>query len=151
MGLDMYLKGNYYVSKYSDADLFEKLNKLDIPGKPDGAEANEISCEVMYWRKANEIHQWFVDNVQNGVDDCGTYRVRNEDLRKLRDLCNEVLADHTKAKDLLPTQSGFFFGSTDYDEYYFESLKYTSENLTKILDSDMIKEHFWEFSYRSSW
>ena len=36
--------------------------------------------EVGYWRKANQIHKWFVDNVQDGVDDCGEYKVTKEQL-----------------------------------------------------------------------
>jgi hypothetical protein len=35
------------------------------------------------------------------------------------------------AKELLPTQAGFFFGSTDYDEYYYEDLVYTRDLLDK--------------------
>ena len=27
--------------------------------------------QIASWRKANAIHKWFVDNVQDGVDDCG--------------------------------------------------------------------------------
>ena len=33
---------------------------------------DETHEEVGYWRKANAIHGWFVRNVQNGKDDCGT-------------------------------------------------------------------------------
>ena len=43
--------------------------------------------EIIYWRKANAIHKWFVENVQEGVDDCGEYEVTVEQLTELRDLC----------------------------------------------------------------
>ena len=43
--------------------------------------------EVMYWRKANAIHKWFVDNVQGGEDDCREYPVSNDQLIELRDTC----------------------------------------------------------------
>lgn len=49
-----------------------------------------IEESVCYWRKANQIHKWFVDNVQNGIDDCRSYDVGLEDLRKLLSLCKEV-------------------------------------------------------------
>ena len=119
MGLDMYLNAKRYVSNYSEADaeLRGELDKLEpLAGMP----INEIVCEAMYWRKANAIHDWFVKNVQNGEDDCGTYYVENEQLQALVDTCKAILADHTLAAELLPTASGFFFGSTDYDDYYYE-------------------------------
>lgn len=49
-----------------------------------------IEESVCYWRKANQIHKWFVDNVQNGVDDWRSYDVELEDLKKLLSLCKEV-------------------------------------------------------------
>ena len=49
-----------------------------------------IEESVCYWRKANQIHKWFVDNVQNGIDDCRSYDVRLEDLKKLLSLCKEI-------------------------------------------------------------
>ena len=47
--------------------------------------------EVGYWRKANAIHKWFVDNVQNGEDDCGDYSVSKELLEELLNDCYTVL------------------------------------------------------------
>jgi hypothetical protein len=44
---------------------------------------SEVIEEVMYWRKANQIHKWFVDNVQDGVDDCKEYWVSEEKLQEL--------------------------------------------------------------------
>ena len=38
-----------------------------------------------YWRKANAVHNWFVDNVQDGNDGCKHYWVSKEDLQKLLD------------------------------------------------------------------
>lgn len=47
--------------------------------------------EIGYWRKANHIHHWFVDNVQKGVDDCGIYVVHPVQLIDLLELCCKVL------------------------------------------------------------
>jgi hypothetical protein len=77
-----------------------------------------IAINVCYWRKANEIHNWFVQNIQNGEDDCNSYFIPREKLKELVNLCKTV--KQTKNTDLLPTQSGFFFGSTEHDEYYYE-------------------------------
>lgn len=49
-----------------------------------------LTEEVGYWRKANQIHNWFVENVQNGVDDCGYYECTEEDLDKLLEICMTV-------------------------------------------------------------
>jgi hypothetical protein len=46
---------------------------------------------VAYWRKANQIHNWFVENVQDGNDDCKDYYVSRKQLEELRDTCKAVL------------------------------------------------------------
>lgn len=50
-----------------------------------------IVAEVGYWRKANHIHNWFVDNVQNGEDDCGIYVVEKDKLHELLTICQKVI------------------------------------------------------------
>lgn len=109
-----------------------------------------IKEEVGYWRKANAIHKWFVDNVQDGIDDCDYHReVTKEDLEELRDVCKAVLEKPSRAKNLLPTQGGFFFGSTEHDEWYIESLKNTIEICEQALaTTDFEKQMIY---YVSSW
>lgn len=149
MGLDMYLYAKRYVSEYfsGDKDLRAELDKLtELTG---GLSIQEIKCEAMYWRKANAIHDWFVKNVQDGEDNCAAYYVSKEKLKELVDLCKEVLAKKGRARELLPTSSGFFFGSTDYDDYYFEDLQNTVDRLEKLLTDESFKN--FEFEYQSSW
>jgi hypothetical protein len=120
--------------------------------------------QVAYWRKANHIHNWFVENVQNGTDDCGCYEVTKEQLEQLLEICIVVrdnskmihdsegetyIKDTSTAERLLPTQSGFFFGSTDYDKWYLEDIRYTIKELRKILKTTDF-EHEIVF-YTSSW
>ena len=90
---------------------------------------------VGYWRKANAIHRWFVENVQEDVDNCSTYWVSDDKLTRLLHLVNQVLSDHSKAAKLLPTHAGFFFGSTDYEKCYFENLK-AAPNKTRSARQD---------------
>lgn len=107
--------------------------------------------EVGYWRKANHIHAWFVDNVQSGEDDCGEYLVTPEDLLKLKSLCEAVIEDRssTTSAKLLPTQSGFFFGGTDYDEHYYDDCQNTIEIINQVLaDFNPDEEMLY---YSSSW
>lgn len=107
-----------------------------------------VDIPVAYWRKANQIHQWFVMNVQSGVDECEEHTVSRERLQELVNVCTEVLDDHSKASALLPTQSGFFFGSVEYDVWYFRDLEYTKEQLTKLIEATSDWD---EFRYQSSW
>ena len=105
--------------------------------------------QIASWRKANAIHKWFVDNVQDGVDDCGEYKVTKEQLIQLHNTCNEVLNDGNLAEQLLPTQSGFFFGDTEYDTWYFNDIENTKRTIDEILEykSYCLDELY----YSSSW
>ena len=109
-----------------------------------------IMEQVGYWRKANQIHNWFVKNIQDGIDDCQYHReVTKEDLKELLDTCHEVLCNPDLSELKLPTQCGFFFGSTDYDEWYIENVKSTVDIITKILETtDFDKQMIY---YVSSW
>lgn len=156
MGLDMYLKGKRYVSKMSyelDVPLttpeHDRLAALYPELDNDMIYGYEVSRVIAYWRKANQIHQWFVDNVQDGNDNCSEYYVSRGDLEELRDLCKQVLANKDSADDVLPTQPGFFFGDTDYNECYYGDLEYTVDVITKLLADDRLKDC--DFYYQSSW
>jgi hypothetical protein len=154
MGLDMYLSAKKYMSKYFDHADIERIEKInDIFGvvgiEDEDYGAEEVKFRVAYWRKDNAIHYWFVRTCQDGEDDCREYWVSREQLQELIDLCKKVLEDITKADDLLPTRSGFFFGDTAYDEWYTEGLKYTAERLEKILADPAFAKA--DFYYQSSW
>lgn len=157
MGLDMYLVAEKYISgwnhnkdeaKASFAKILEAVN-LDNEDIASGAPSGALRLNVMYWRKANAIHNWFVQCVQEGKDDCGSYYVDRDTLKTLKEECEAVINNKDKAKDLLPTQSGFFFGNTDYDEYYYQDLQETADRIGKLLMDPKFKD--WDFKYVSSW
>lgn len=154
MGLDMYLtKKTFIGSKYSHRNVVVKSLDIEISGKPvkvNNSKLDYIGEEVAYWRKANQIHNWFVENVQNGQDDCGNYDVSIEQLKKLLDLCKQVQQDHSKAEELLPTSSGFFFGTTEYDDWYFEQINDTIEEIQNIIDEHDDESEI-HYEYQSSW
>ena len=51
---------------------------------------------VGYWRKANQIHNWFVNHVQDGIDDCDYHHeCTKEILEELLATCKEVLESCT--------------------------------------------------------
>ena len=112
----------------------------------------DTDYQIGYWRKANAIHQWIVDNCAEGVDNCQVVYVSREKIKQLLSACNEVLADNSVAKDALPTQSGFFFGSLEYDEWYFDDVKYTKELLEKVLAFlEKDESHTYNVVYCASW
>ena len=156
MGLDMFLSANRYLMSYSDEDAglaneiakhFPEFANIHAANSRFVPEVKEISFRVGYWRKANAIHDWFVKNVQNGTDDCGKYEVSREQLQELLDLCLRVLNDESKAAELLPTRGGFFFGSTEYNSYYFGDLELTVD----ILKNALALPELWDIYYQSSW
>ena len=150
MGLDMYLRKKIYVgAEYEHRNVTGNI-EIFVNGTPlpvNLKRVSEIEETVGYWRKANSIHKWFVDNVQDGVDECQTSYVSREQLQTLLDIVIEVLDHPDRAESLLPGQGGFFFGSTDYDNWYFDKLKYTKDLLEEI-----IKEEFsGDYYYHASW
>lgn len=160
MGLDMYLEARKFVSGYAHRPLDEQneyeetlavlgLTRADF--SPEASPFGTISVSVAYWRKANQIHAWFINNhAPDGVDDCRPFLVGGKvELKVLRDLCKQVLDDHDKAEELLPPSQGFFFGSYEYDEYYFSDLTNTVEQLDKLLANPKFDN--FEFVYHASW
>ena len=114
-----------------------------------------LKFEVGYWRKANQIHKWFVENVQEDVDDCGYYDVSLDKINELLNIVNKILKTKDRkekdelAKELLPTQEGSFFGNQSYDNDYFEDLKHTKEIIEKLLKVKNLKDY--DIEYTSSW
>jgi hypothetical protein len=149
MGLDMYLKAKKF---YYDEAEGNAIIKLAMPENHPFKRLRqaEVSIEIGYWRKANEIHNWFVNNVQKGNDDCGEYYVDPKHIETLLATVREVLNNPKLAESLLPTQSGFFFGSTEYDECYFSGLRHTEEMLANVLS--FVKDNpAFNLYYQSSW
>jgi hypothetical protein len=149
MGLDMFLTKETYIYK---KDRHSILDNITIPGI-DTSRVTRIVEEVAYWRKANAIHNWFVANVQGGVDECQKAYVNACDLEELLEVINTILADRTLAPELLPSTPGFFFGSLEYDEWYWEDIEKTKEVLEKLLNDTDFTNDNWDvsFYYQASW
>jgi hypothetical protein len=93
-------------------DLEEKLQKE--------IEMSYLDYDV-YFRKVNFLFAYY-QNQGKMVDECFAL-TDADDIDDIISRCERVLKDHELADTLLPAQSGFFFGSTDYDEYYFSDVK----------------------------
>jgi hypothetical protein len=190
MGLDMYLSKKTYVKK-SFWNHMKPEHRHQISVKKnhkkhphiDPKKITYIVEEAGYWRKANCIHDWFVNHCQKGNDDCKEYYVERSQLQELLDTCilvrdnsklidkniensrtikdlngkaimedKKAIEDPSVAEDLLPSAGGFFFGSTEYDEYYMQDVL----NTIKILEYELSIQYengFYEpeYYYQASW
>lgn len=182
MGLDMYLTKRVYVQNWAH---FSPERVWEISVKQGGktvklqSPVNYLILGAAYWRKANCIHKWFVDNCQDGRDECQESWVDREKLKELLALCKKVLTiavvergevlisqsltdagwegshfrtgtvitNAPEIAELLPSESGFFFGSTSYDEFYLDDIRLTINQLTKALADPLDGE----FYYQASW
>jgi hypothetical protein len=153
----MYLFAKKYISGFTEWDEDRRMFHTN-PTADAIKEAAKITdaCEskdcgvtlqfpVAYWRKANHIHGWFVENVQDNKDDCDEYYVSRANLENLRSTCQNILT--TKDTDILPRVAGFFFGSNEVDESYW----YAVENTVKQLDKVLSLPDDISLYYQSSW
>lgn len=159
MGLDMYL----YVRDYKSLSKWDKNftnKKVDSFYPKDLQEfarnhiknnflSKQTMYQVGYWRKFNALHNWFVERCADGEDNCQLIYVSHEKFLELKTICEKVLKDHSLAKELLPTQDGFFFGTTEYDEWYFSDLEYTLELFNEI--EKLLNKTNYELLYEASW
>lgn len=171
MGLDHWLTaevniGAVWEHKGITGELHYQLLKLET-----------IDYEIIQWRKANWIHNWFVKNVQNGNDDCGRYYLSREILEKFAKVCRqsyEILSnsepvdektlhvlgpdgpqketvsiyDKELVKDLLEPTKGFFFGSTEFSTWDIQELEDTAEEIEQELAAN---RPITDYYYSSSW
>ena len=165
MGLDMYLHARKYIEKldwekvHADMDLSYNSPEAQLPNFKaivETADLADVATDIYgayvtvtaaYWRKANQIHGWFVRNIQGGNDNCGEYYVSHEKLESLLAVCRHALRDKT-VNALVPTE-GFFFGGTEIDEYYWGEVERTVKVLDKIIKNPKYKNL--SFYYTSSW
>lgn len=147
MGLDMFLyaKRDLWSSNKNDKVVESSIRSV-LP-EIEGMEVRSIKVEAGYWRKAYQIHRWFVENIQDGEDDCRDADVFRDQLGDLLDLCRKVMANQSRAEELLPTSKGFFFGGTNYDNLYWEDIEHT----IMVLEKCLALPKDWYFTYRSSW
>ena len=149
MGLDMYLH------KVKEVAYLRKANAIHAWFERNCGEGELGNCEDCHVSK---------DDLLKLKDDCQkvlkssklVYKevpVKEYDSNKKEFVevmrTRKVLDDTSLAEELLPTEAGFFFGSTLYDEDYVESLEETVAQITEILEDPDIDEY--SFSYHAWW
>ena len=148
MGLDMYVTIRHkdtqskleayeaWEQKYSYEE-FQRLTEEQVEeyrnSEPE-YDNDMYGKQLMYWRKANQIHNWFVKNCQNGVDDCGRYVITVADLMKLKELCEKILTMTEVKQELRPTYPNGWFSEPVHvmkDVCFLteEGMKFASEYL----------------------
>ena len=101
--------------------------------------------ELAYYRKVNFLYRYFSDYMDaNGI----MAVVDKYAIEDIIECCKEVLADNSKAEELLPTVNGFFFCSTEYDKYYFKEVAQVLKDFEKILQEFDMENYFY-FGYFS--
>lgn len=91
--------------------------------------------ELAYFRKVNCLVAFFEDNYDYDRESWDM-EITKDMCRHLLDNCASVLEDNDLARELMPTAPGFFFGSTDYDEYYFDDL----ESIIEAISENVLPE-----------
>lgn len=109
-----------------------------------------VERELGYFRKVNFLVKYFTDlgfDVEHQIP----FEITIEDIEVLLKRCKQVLKDHKLAPTLLPTMEGFFFGNTDYDEYYYQDIKEVRNFIEKDLIPEMKKLKDNESIYFETW
>lgn len=141
MGLDMYLKAEVskYVSYYDDGN--ENYGKGLYPDflrdfEDMQRERRNLICvsseyEIGYWRKFNALHSYIVNSFADGVDECQDIVLWEQDIKRILETLKSLTPEN--ASVVMPPKDGFFFGSTDIDEWYWRDVGYSIKVFEKIL------------------
>lgn len=149
MGLDMYLEAKRYVAPYDEHSepmrhaIGAAIGYVPPKVKP-GHDASllevcGVTVRVGYWRKFGALHRWFVDNVQEGDDNCRPAYVQEDCLRGLQRLCERMIAHSACVTEQV---------SVDRADWGIEELPYTLDILTHAI---ILQQQGWDIYYRASW
>jgi hypothetical protein len=151
----MYLTAEIYVSPYdfSDGDmrhneLFDAIHNALPNNYPVSEDAGGfyVGIPVAYWRKFNALHGLIVDNYADGVDNCQQITLTRKNIADIKETLETAINFPEDAKMFLPPKAGFFFGSQECDEWYWDKVKETVKVLTELL-----KSPYEVFKYEASW
>jgi len=183
MGLDMYLYLEHYVGgNYEHRNVSGEDINITINTETDNEELLHVPLNkvvtieesVAYWRKANHIHNWFMNNTDVTIEDVESEATLGN-LKELLEVCRQVVDywnqkekieivkkdfldreykietvnDTSLFEELLPTIGGFFFGSIDYDQGYIDDVEYTIGVIKNELLKD--RDEYATYRYYASW
>lgn len=154
MGLDMFLYKKYDIGaqyEHRKIDIKLEITENKVPINIDKSKVSSITTEFLYWRKFNALHAYIVDNYANGVDDCRPIYLSINDLEDICEILSTIINDRSRAEELLPTSTGFFFGSEEYDDYYYSQVEGTYNNLKKEITLKENNNASIDYVYEASW
>ncbi|MDT2914439.1 hypothetical protein [Lactococcus lactis] len=147
MGLDQYFE---IQKKRSEKELEEEIRRIFIDEQPSDQEIENMlyfTSELAYFRKFNALQNYFEKKFN--LDNCEKVIMEDYIYEDLLDRTTKVLNAHqqktqTEAEEiaikLLPNTEGFFYGSQEYDEYYYEDVEKLIDDLQRMkkmeLDDD---------------
>ena len=128
MGLDINVKKIAKTMVKTDTNSWKDYEKLID-------ELNDIDFEnfeyLAYFRKVNFLFEFFSGSLDENET---TAIISKGEIEELIEKCELVLENRYDAPEILPTCDGFFFGSLDYDDYYFESIENVLQSFKTILE-----------------
>jgi hypothetical protein len=165
MGLDSYLYKKTYVQNWELDSPEEKysveVKKGGFNSKIKPERISYIIEQVGYWRKFNALHGYIVDTFASGEDNCQQIYLDNynliqilDTLKQAKDILDSDASDEVKSdklSDVFPICEGFFYGSTDYGDYYAECVDDTILLLMDLIDECDDDNYSHSFYYQASW
>ena len=109
MGLDMYLRGEQYVSAYDHSQQAPEGGSLRVQRPEiDGFEITEYVLDMGQWRKFAPLHKYIVREYASGHDICSRIDLNPPQLRKI---ANALRHDKLPSND---KSHGAFFGDPEW-------------------------------------
>lgn len=102
-----------------------------------------LKC-IKRFRKVNFIVEYF------NLDNCVPYICSKEDIDVLNEKCKIVLKEKNDnvSKEELPTTTGFFFGGTEFDKWYYHDVKEVLDFTDHLLNTiDFCKREIHVLAY----
>lgn len=156
----------------------EELKRIGNQMFKDNFISKQTRYLIGYWRKFNALQGYFERKVEHESElihgiyiDCKTIeeliKIMNKVKKALKDCPTKQIKvlvgwekgekiydymtvyDCEVAQELLPPETGFFYGSEYIDEYYVECLDYSLKLFRKALK--LSKEHDYDIIYEASW
>lgn len=144
MGLDMYLEAKLHLPPYSTelAPVRQAIGQAIGYTPPTEKPGNDatlmeitgVTVRVGYWRKFDPLHQWFVNNVQEGHDDCRPAYIAPDVLAELEEQLDQVSASEHFVNE----------GDEPMSE---DDIDYT---LKIVVQAKKLQERGWDIYYRAS-
>ena len=123
MGLDMYL--------------FKRNKKTD-----------ELT-EIGYWRKHNALHGFMNTFTDHDIENLEKVSLTKDNLQEILELSEAIIRKDLDPEYSMPVFEGFFYGSYEYDEWYFHRTQDTIEIMKNALRDTNFDED--EVYYQAWW